>query len=59
MEHLRGDCAEFTVALKNEATHFNETDCLINWAIGEEFPVMYDKGGMKNSGGRNQWEHFC
>lgn len=46
-EDLCRDCAEFTAVLKNGIAHFNENDCLINCAIGAEFPLMYGKGGMK------------
>ena len=52
MKCLRRDRAEFNMTLKNGVIRFNETDHLLNCGIGEGFPLMYGKRGMKTL---NQW----
>ena len=46
-EHFRRDCAELTAALNAGVTRYNDKGHLVNDGIGEELPLMFEKGGIK------------
>ena len=49
LEHTRRDCGEFTEALRAKQVGFNDKWRIILLSTGEELPVMFNRGGMKEA----------
>ena len=49
VEHSRGKCSEFIEALNAKLIGFNEVGRVKMMSTGEELPLMFNKGGMKEA----------